>query len=143
MDLDKINPKILELEQHDEIGLRGTPDQIIQAKRVLQKLLDEWSTVSITVGQMLISSPTSKSPSPVPMFPSSPQTSDIMDLESWLDDIEIKLKSYKANSGMSQEEAKAKLKEIESEVSKRHRFGEYSLISSKIISCCTMILYSV
>lgn len=119
--MDKISPKILELEGHDEIGMRGTPEQIIQGKRVLQKLLDEWSTVSITVGQMLIRSPASKSPSPVPVFPTSPQTSDIMDLESWLDEIEIKLKTWKEISGMGPEEAKEKLKEIETEVSKRHR----------------------
>jgi hypothetical protein len=122
-DLDKISPKILELEDQFEGGIRGTPDQVVQAKRVLQKLLDEWSTLSITVGQMLLRSPVSKSPSPSPFFSSSsPQTSDIMDLETWLDEMEVKMKELKESSQESNvDNAKEQLKNLESQVSKRHR----------------------
>jgi len=113
----------LELEEQYENGIRGTPDQVIQSKRVLQKLLDEWSTLSITVGQMLLRSPVSKSPSPSPVFSSaSPQTSDIMDLEAWLDEIEVKMKQLKEDSESNDSEStKEQLKHLESQISRKHR----------------------
>ncbi|XP_035715809.1 dystrophin isoform X4 [Folsomia candida] len=125
-DLDTISPKVLELEDQFETGMRGTPDQVTQGHRVLSgkslsKMLDEWSTLSITVGQLLLRSPPSKSPSPGPMFSPVPQTTDILDLESWLDEIEVKLKSLKDTAIEGSEEAKESLKAIESQVSKRHR----------------------
>lgn len=122
-DLDKISPKILELEEINEIGLRGTIEQVSQAKRVLQKLLDEWATVNITISQLMMRSPPSKSPSPCPVISASPQTqaSDITDLESWLEEMEGKMKEWKEVSEISPEESKARLKEMEANISKRHR----------------------
>jgi hypothetical protein len=122
-DLSIINPKVLELEEQFELGMKGTPDQVTQSKRVLQKLLDEWSTLSITVEQLLLRSPPSKSPSPGPgpTFSNFPQSGDIMDLESWLDEIEVKLKDLKEVTAENTEETRANLKAIETQVSKRHR----------------------
>lgn len=59
------------------------------------------------------------------MFSPVPQTTDILDLESWLDEIEVKLKSLKDTAIEGSEEAKESLKAIESQVSKRHRFFFY------------------
>lgn len=119
-DLDAVSPKVLDLEEQFEGGMRGSPEQIVQAKRVLQKLLDEWSTLSITTGQLLLRSP-SKSPSPSPVFSPVPQTTDILDLETWLDEVEVRLKEVKEAGADGSEVAKERLKAIESEVSKRHR----------------------
>lgn len=134
------------MEEQFETGMRGSPDQIAQSKRVLKKMLDEYSTLSITIGQLLLRSPPSKSPSPGPMFSPVPQTTDIFDLESWLDEIEIKLKNLKdaaitAGEGGT-DEAKAYLKEIEAQVSKRHRFvfWNYNYQFYCIIRCYRIFL---
>lgn len=114
-----MSPKVQEFEELEESGIKGTPDQVLQAKRVIQKVLDEWATVNITVGQMMLRSPPSKSPSPGSGL-TSPETSGIFDLEEWLDDMEGMLKEWKANSTPT-DEAKQNLKQMESKVSKRHK----------------------
>ncbi|ODM94747.1 Dystrophin, partial [Orchesella cincta] len=122
-DLDKISPKILELEEINDAGIRGSPEQISQGKRVLQKLLDEWATVNITISQLMMRSPPSKSPSPCPaatVSPQSPQT-DISDLEAWLDEMEGKMNEWKDLGDIPPEESKRRLKEMETNISKRHR----------------------
>ncbi|CAL8109930.1 unnamed protein product [Orchesella dallaii] len=122
-DLDKVSPKILELEEINDAGIRGSPEQISQGKRVLQKLLDEWATVNITISQLMMRSPPSKSPSPCPAATVSPQSpqSDISDLEAWLDEMEAKMNEWKDLGDIPPEESKKRLKEMETNISKRHR----------------------
>lgn len=129
-DLDKISPKILELEEMHEGGIRGTPEQITQGKRVLQKLLDEWATVNITISQLMMRAPSSKSPSPSPVISPQSQASDITELESWLEEMEGKMKVWK-ESEMSSEESRVRLKEMEAHISKRHRYVSHSLSVAK------------
>lgn len=122
-DLDKISPKILELEEINEVGIRGTPEQISQGKRVLQKLLDEWATVNITISQLMMRTPPSKSPSPCPVISGNQQThaTDITDLEGWLDEMEVKMKEWKEISESAPEQSRKLLKEMEANISKRHK----------------------
>jgi len=121
-ELEKLSPRVLEIEELEESGIKGSPDQVLQAKRVIQKLLDEWATLNITHGQMGLRSPPSKSPSPSPLAMRSPDTSDIEDLETWLDEMDGLMNELKIpESEESRDVSKTKLKDMESRISKRHR----------------------
>lgn len=121
--MEKLTPRVLEIEELEESGIKGSPDQVLQAKRVIQKLLDEWATLNITHGQIEFHYPPSKSPSPSPVSMRSPEASDIEDLESWLDEMDGLMNELKTNpeSDESRDESKLKLKEMETHISKRHR----------------------
>jgi len=109
----------MELEELEEHGLKGSPEQTAQGKRVLGKLVDEWATVNITASQVLLRSPSSKSPSP---SPSASKLESEGSIEEWLDSMEQELKDWKYMN--DSDEGKRKLKDMDSEISKRHRYGK-------------------
>lgn len=125
-EFDKLKPAIIYYEELDLNMLKANPEQLLQTKRVVNKLLDEWGNIGSNLSQMLAKQNQSpvrsreSSESPMVMSPiPTPTPDEISEIESWLDDTETLLRDWKV--GETGTIDKKNMKELEDSVARRHR----------------------